>query len=94
MQIKSFTVAFIGHLFLTRWKKYDGQVMSIVMMSYAIGRYIVEFFRGDYDRGWIPYTHQLISTSQGISLVIFAIGLFALVYHKRHAPLVGTGVVP
>lgn len=63
---------FAALVVLRRYKRFDGQIVASMLMMYALARYGVEFFRGDLGRGfWIPG----MSTSQGISLAIFAFGL-------------------
>lgn len=54
-------------------KKFHGQVLATYMLMYAVGRSIVESYRGDTIRKfWIePY----LSTSQGISIFIFIGGI-------------------
>jgi phosphatidylglycerol:prolipoprotein diacylglycerol transferase len=50
----------------------------IYLMLYAIGRSIIEIFRGDLDRGFI--IDGILSNSQFISLLVF---LGALVMYIR-----------
>jgi phosphatidylglycerol:prolipoprotein diacylglycerol transferase len=61
-----------GLLLLLRGRKtFDGQLFWLYTLSYAILRFILEFFRGDAVRGL--YFGGVISTSQ-----IIALGMFAL----------------
>lgn len=53
-------------------KKADGQVAGLYLIFYSMGRFILEFFRGDLVRGSIGS----ISTSQFISIFMFAVGWF------------------
>jgi phosphatidylglycerol:prolipoprotein diacylglycerol transferase len=72
-------------LVLTRsyWKRFHGQVLAMYLMMYAVLRSTVEMFRGDEERGRIfgaissiPRTAWFnISTSQFVSLMIFAAGV-------------------
>lgn len=54
-----------------------GLALAAYLMLYSIGRFCIEFFRGDAERGSVG----VLSTSQFISVFIFAIGfvLFSLV---------------
>lgn len=52
-------------------KPRDGRVGAMYLILYGIGRFAVEFLRGDAERGSIGP----LSTSQAISLVIVAAGL-------------------
>ena len=63
--------------FAARHKKADGQVAFLYLMCYSVGRFVLEFFRGDEARG----TVGVLSTSQFISLFLFAAGVlgFAIV---------------
>lgn len=51
-----------------RRKKWEGQVAALYLVLYSIGRFVVEFFRGDLGRG----TVGPLSTSQFISILLFA----------------------
>jgi len=54
---------------VSRNKKFNGQLLLIYGLTYPLGRSIVEMFRGDSIRGYI--IDGILTTSQGISLVIF-----------------------
>jgi len=56
-------------------KRYDGQVFTVFLALYAIGRFVLEFFRDD-DRGGL----LSLSTSQLIGLALVAL---AVVLHLR-----------
>lgn len=55
--------------------KKDGVVASLYLIFYSIGRFILEFFRGDLIRGSVG----VLSTSQFISLFVFAAGVICLI---------------
>lgn len=63
------------HFFLLIWfarrKKADGQVAGLYLICYSVGRFIIEFFRGDLERGQVG----ALSTSQFISLFLVVAGL-------------------
>lgn len=67
---------------LSRRKKFDGQVIAVYLMVYAILRVVIEFFRGDVVRGFLiePY----LSTSQFISFLVFVSGalLYAVLWRR------------
>lgn len=55
-----------------KFKEYNpGKVAGIYMILYSIGRFIIEFFRGDLERGFIG----TLSTSQFISIGMIILGL-------------------
>lgn len=64
-----------AHFFVLCWfasrKKADGQVAALYLIFYSIGRFILEYFRGDLERGSVG----TFSTSQFISLFILAAGI-------------------
>ena len=61
-------------MFLRRREKFTGQLLVTYILLYAIGRSIVEIYRGDSIRGFVidPY----LSTSQFISILAFIFGLY------------------
>lgn len=63
-------------------RKFEGQVAASYLMIYAIGRFIVEFFRGDEIRGFIGETG--FSTSQGLAILMFIAGVGLWVYGQRY----------
>ncbi|HHH31109.1 MAG TPA: prolipoprotein diacylglyceryl transferase [Polyangiaceae bacterium] len=66
--LMSFAVAGFLLLYLQGRKKYDGQVFIWFLALYALGRFVIEFFRAD-DRGGVAG----LSTSQIIGLVIIGL---------------------
>jgi phosphatidylglycerol---prolipoprotein diacylglyceryl transferase len=78
---------FVGLMIARRYRRFHGQILALYLIGYAIIRTTVEMFRGDFERGTL---HKLIeqvpldawwniSTSQLISLVMFALGVTLLV---------------
>lgn len=66
-------------------RKFEGQVAASYLMIYAIGRFIVEFFRGDEIRGFIGQTG--VSTSQGLAVIMLIAGAALWRYGKRYKPV-------
>lgn len=66
---------------LYKHKKFDGQVILVYGMLYAIGRSIVEIFRGDKIRGFV--IGNWLSTSQSIAALILIITIFIYVRLRR-----------
>lgn len=62
---------FIALLFISKRVKASGQVAGFYLIFYSAGRFILEFFRGDLERGNIG----ILSTSQFISIFLFLIGI-------------------
>ncbi|MEQ6121759.1 prolipoprotein diacylglyceryl transferase family protein [Reichenbachiella sp. MALMAid0571] len=61
-------------LMFKRHKRFEGQLFFIYIMLYAIGRGVIEIFRGDIRRGYI--IDGILSHSQFISLILLGIILF------------------
>ncbi len=61
---------FILLYFVKKWKKKDGQVTGLYFMLYSAGRFILEYFRGDLERGSVG----ILSTSQFIAIFMFLFG--------------------
>ncbi|MBT3181409.1 MAG: prolipoprotein diacylglyceryl transferase [Deltaproteobacteria bacterium] len=61
-------------MIVRRFKRFDGQLMATYLMLYAVLRYFNEFFRGDFERGFV--IDPWLSTSQSLSILLFAVGLF------------------
>lgn len=66
---------------IQRKVKYRGTVSGLYLMLYGVGRFVIEIFRGDLDRGTVGN----LSTSQFISIfmVIFAAGYLYVVNKKK-----------
>jgi phosphatidylglycerol---prolipoprotein diacylglyceryl transferase len=61
-------VIFLILLSFRKKKKFDGQVMLLYLILYSISRTILEFYRGDLERGFL-FGHTL-SVAQFVSLLI------------------------
>ena len=62
---------FAALLLLDKKKKGHGQVAGAYLVLYSVGRFIIEFFRGDLERGAVG----ALSTSQFISIFLCAAGI-------------------
>jgi phosphatidylglycerol:prolipoprotein diacylglycerol transferase len=64
-----------------RARRFDGQILATAMLTYPILRSTIEAYRGDTVRGvdWFG----LLSTSQVVSLPVFALGLVVLALRAR-----------
>jgi phosphatidylglycerol:prolipoprotein diacylglycerol transferase len=81
-------ILFLGLLWLRRYKRFNGQILATWLMGYAMLRTTVEFFRGDALRGYLfrwptDVDPLLLSTSQTVSLGIFATGVALWVLYGR-----------
>lgn len=68
-------------------KRFDGQVMLLYLTLYASARTLNEFLRGDATRGWFleAWLGQVLSFSQGVSLVVAAAALIVFFVGARRA---------
>jgi len=78
--IESLATFLIFGILLWRYgkKKYDGQIFIIYLTLYGVARFLIEFIRGDEDRGFV-FNH-LLSTSQFIAII--ALGIAATMAWK------------
>jgi phosphatidylglycerol:prolipoprotein diacylglycerol transferase len=65
---------------ISKRTKADGQVAGFYLVFYSAGRFVLEFFRGDLERGQIGP----LSTSQFISIFSFLIGLAIVIICGLH----------
>lgn len=63
-------------IYLTSRKKFDGQIFWSYVAMYSTARFVIEFFRGDLERGFV--LGSSLSTSQVIAALLFVVALFAL----------------
>ncbi len=79
---ESFTtlLIFAFLLFLHRKRAFPGQVFALYLITYGLARFILEFFRGDADRGFVV---AWVSTSQFLSLLIVPAGLILYRHLQR-----------
>ncbi|MBS2026601.1 MAG: prolipoprotein diacylglyceryl transferase [Deltaproteobacteria bacterium] len=76
-------VLFTFLLRLAPKRRFDGQLALTYALAYSVIRFVIEFFRGDPVRGFV---FGVLSTSQFLSLLIFAAAATALVLTLRRAP--------
>lgn len=68
-------------VYFAKYKKGKGQVAGMYLMLYSIGRFVIEFFRGDILRGSVG----VLSTSQFISIFVFFAGVTVFVLSGKYA---------
>lgn len=66
-------------LYILKYKKADGQVAGAYLLLYSVGRFILEFFRGDLERGSVG----VLSTSQFIGIFTAIAGAGLIVWAGR-----------
>jgi phosphatidylglycerol:prolipoprotein diacylglycerol transferase len=70
---------FVTLLLVARRKRFDGQLLLLYLLLYSGVRFLVEFLRGDLERGiWF----NTLSTSQILSIAV--IGLAIYFWTRRH----------
>jgi phosphatidylglycerol:prolipoprotein diacylglycerol transferase len=73
---------FLILLFLTKRKRFDGQIFWTYVALYAVARFIIEFFRGD-NRGFV--FEGALSTSQFIGILMLGAAITSLAVLHRQA---------
>lgn len=68
-------------IFLAKRVKANGQIAGFYVLFYSIGRFVIEYFRGDLVRGNVG----AVSTSQFISIFMFLFGLVIIFISGRFA---------
>lgn len=68
-------------LWLARRRHRDGDIIVAYTVLYAIARFVLEFFRGDADRGFV--FGGLLSTSQFIGIILLSLAVSALIARRR-----------
>jgi len=74
---------YLGLAWMFRRKRFDGQVFATYLLFYAVFRFLVEFFRGDYPPDHI---HNGLTSGQLVSIPIFLVGLFLAAMLARREP--------
>ena len=77
-------VLFAGLVRIRRHKRFDGEVILAYTLLYAIARFVLEFFRGDADRGFV--FGGLLSTSQFIAVILGPVAIALWLVRRRSAP--------
>ena len=77
-------VLFVVLLRLRRRKRFDGEVILSYTLLYAVARFILEFFRGDADRGFV--FGGLLSTSQFIAALLAPVVIGLWVARRQSTP--------
>ncbi len=76
-------VLFVLLVRFTRRKRFDGEIILAYTLAYAIARFVIEYFRGDADRGFA--FGGLLSTSQFIAAILGPVTLVLWLVRRRRA---------
>lgn len=76
-------------ILISKRVKADGQVAGFYLIFYSAGRFILEFFRGDIERGSVG----VLSTSQFIAIFLFLIGVGIVVVRGLQSKKVATETI-
>jgi phosphatidylglycerol:prolipoprotein diacylglycerol transferase len=74
-------VLFVLLVRLTRRKRFDGEVILAYTLAYAIARFVIEYLRGDADRGFV--FGGLLSTSQFIAAILGPVAVVLWLVRRR-----------
>ncbi len=75
-------IIFFLLLAIRKIRKFHGQVFCSYLLLYSVGRFIIEFFRGD-ERGFA--VEEVLSTSQFIGIFLFVTGILLFFRLKKSA---------
>ena len=73
-------IIFLILITLRKYKSFDGQLFFTYLLLYSVLRFIVEFFRGDMNRGFIIYN---ISLAQAIGILMFLVAVAGLIVLRK-----------
>ncbi|MEI7807360.1 MAG: prolipoprotein diacylglyceryl transferase [Verrucomicrobiota bacterium] len=73
-------ILYLTLAWLFRRKKFDGQILALYFIGYAICRSTAELFRGDYPADHI---HAGLTSAQVVSIGIFATGVILWIWRSR-----------
>jgi phosphatidylglycerol:prolipoprotein diacylglycerol transferase len=74
-------ILFVVLLLIRRRKKFDGEVILAYTFLYGVARFILEFFRGDDDRGFV--FGGPLSTSQFIAVILVPVAVVLWVVRRQ-----------
>jgi len=80
-------IIFAALFLFTPLRKFRGQVVLLFLIIYSAARFLLEFLRGDVDRGE-RVLGTMFSFSQVISIILIVISVYLWFYLKRFKPVV------
>ncbi len=78
-----FLLCFFLIFYDRKLKKREGEVTAWYLILYSAGRFVLEFWRGDINRGFVGP----LSTSQFMSIFTFLAGVILLVLRRKSKPV-------
>ena len=79
------------YVYCKRWR-FQGQLFFLMVLLYSVGRFLIEYFRGDDDRGL--FFGGYFSSAQLFMIGFFVLGLWGYHYFKKKSYLPPEKVVP
>ena len=73
-------ILYLALAWLFRRKKFEGQILALYFIGYAICRSTAELFRGDYP---VDHIHAGLTSAQVVSIGIFAAGVILWIWRSR-----------
>ncbi|MCG3173307.1 MAG: Prolipoprotein diacylglyceryl transferase [Myxococcota bacterium] len=70
-------------MFIRARKRFHGQVLMGYMILYAVLRFVLEFWRGDTERGYL--IENVLTTSQAVAILVAAMAALFWVFRLRRA---------
>jgi len=88
--VQLYAVALNAALFVSltwayRWRRFDGQMATLYLGLYSVGRILLEFFRGDEARGFVLEASwgPVLSTGQVTSAVVLIVAVVSYLWCWR-----------
>lgn len=78
-------------VWLTRRRKFDGEIILAYAFLYAVARFFIEFVRGDMDRGFV--FGGVLSISQFIAILIVPTSIILMIVRYRRGKYSGQPAV-
>ena len=85
-EVVNILIVLVILVMLKRHKRLEGRLIFVYVTLYAVGRSIVEIFRGDVARGFI--IDGVLSHSQFISILIVAAALIAYYFGYKQQEVI------
>ncbi|MDE5758819.1 MAG: prolipoprotein diacylglyceryl transferase, partial [Allobaculum sp.] len=80
MSVFDFALGFFLQWFSSK-KTFQGELGALYLIAYSVGRFIIEFWRGDGIRGVV----NGLSTSQYLGILMAVVGIFLWWWGRKHA---------
>jgi phosphatidylglycerol:prolipoprotein diacylglycerol transferase len=78
-------------VWLGRRKRFEGEIILAYSILYAVARFLIEYLRGDVDRGFVFGGILSVSQFAAVVVLVVCVPLFVYRYNARKRPSDGSG---